>query len=51
MNPMRSLLLAEGMLFDDFFRFAHRMHDLCAEGPGRNRQIRKVPTVAAELAK
>ena len=50
-NPMRSLLLAEASLFDDFLRFAHRMHDLCAEGPLRRRQIRKIPTATSEFVR
>jgi hypothetical protein len=50
-NPMLSLLLAEAMLFDEYFRFAHIMHDLCAPGANHRREIRKVSTAAWEFVR
>ena len=50
-NAMLSLLSGEAMLFDDHFRFAHVMHDLCAPSATRHREIRKISTAASEFVR
>ena len=46
-NPMRSLLLAESMLFNQFFELAHTMHELCTG----QRPLRTAPTAATEFVR
>ncbi len=46
-NAMRSLLLAESMLFDEFFRLARTMNELCAG----HRLLRTAPAAASDFVR
>jgi hypothetical protein len=46
-NPMRSMLLAEARLFNEFFQLARTMHDLCSE----KRPLRTAPKEASEFVR
>lgn len=46
-NPMRSLLLAESLLFNEFFGLAHRMHELGTA----QRPLRSAPAIASEFVR